>query len=96
MWIDDKVLEKLEKLSSLSIEESKREMIKEQLSEILSYVENLEELETAHLDASFSTLDGGTPFRADEVSSNPQIPADILVHAPNSSDDFFIVPKIIE
>jgi len=96
MLIDDKVLAKLEKLSMLSIQEDKREMIKEQLSEILNYIENLEELDTAHLDSSFSTLEGGTPFREDIVDSNVQVPQDILKHAPDSRDDFFVVPKIIE
>jgi len=94
--IDNTVLEKLEKLSHLHIDESKKDEIIGQLSEIVSYVENLAELDTSELDASFSTLEGGTPMREDIVVSNMTVSHDILSHAPESEDDFFVVPAIIE
>ena len=96
MQIDNTVLEKLEKLSHLHVDESKKEEIIGQLTEILSYVENLSELDTDGLDASFSTLEGGTPMREDVPHNDPEIPKSILSHAPESKDDFFIVPAIIE
>ncbi len=96
MTIDNKVLENLEKLSMLKIDDSKKEELSKQLSEILAFVDNLKELDTTNLDASFSTLAGGTPMREDIPSPNPQISKDILSHAPDMKDDFFIVPKIIE
>jgi aspartyl-tRNA(Asn)/glutamyl-tRNA(Gln) amidotransferase subunit C len=94
--IDNTVLEKLEKLSMLKIEEDKKEELAGQLTEILAYVENLAELNTDELDASFSTLEGGTPLRDDEVNTNIEISKSIFAHAPNAENDFFIVPKIIE
>ncbi len=96
MHIDNTVLAKLEKLSHLHIDENKKDEIIEQLSEIVSFVENLAELDTSSLDASFSTLEGGTPMRGDIVSSDSSISQSILSHAPQSEDDFFIVPAIIE
>lgn len=96
MRIDNTVLTKLEKLSHLHVDETKKEEIIKQLSEIVSYVENLAELDTSALDASFSTLEGGTPMREDVPHNDPSIPKSILAHAPQSSDDFFIVPAIIE
>jgi len=96
MQIDDAVLAKLEKLSHLRIDESKKEEVKEQLSGILSYIENLNELNTDTLSASFSTLDGGTPLRDDTPRQSNDIAKDILKNAPQSADDFFIVPAIIE
>lgn len=96
MQIDDTVLAKLEKLSHLRIDETKKEEVKEQLSHILSYIDNLNELDTDTLDASFSTLDGGTPLRDDTPREENHIAADILKHAPMSADDFFIVPVIID
>jgi len=94
--IDNKLLEKLEKLSMLKIEDEKKEELAGQLTEILAYVENLSELNTENLEASFSTLSGGTPLREDTPHSNPEISQSILAHAPKSEDNFFIVPKIIE
>jgi aspartyl-tRNA(Asn)/glutamyl-tRNA(Gln) amidotransferase subunit C len=67
-----------------------------QLTDILGYVENLNELNTDGLDASFSTLSGGTPLREDTPREANDIAKDILSHAPNAQDDFFIVPAIIE
>ncbi len=96
MHIDLTVLEKLEKLSHLRIAESKREEVIRQLSEIVSYVENLSELDTTHLDASFSTLEGGTPMREDIPVSDTTAAPSILSHAPMSMDGFFVVPAIIE
>lgn len=96
MKIDNTVLSKLEKLSHLYVDESKKDEIIGQLTEIVSYVENLAELDTSSLDASFSTLEGGTPMREDLPQNDPEVPESILRHAPRSEDDFFIVPAIIE
>lgn len=96
MQIDNALLTKLEKLSSLQIEPDKREGIIAQLSEIVSFVENLNELDLDHEEATFTTVEGGTPFREDEPKSQPEIIETILRHAPKSDQGFFIVPKIIE
>lgn len=96
MQIDDATLEKLEKLSHLRIAEEKREEVLSQLTEILAYVENLNELDTEALDSYFSTLEGGTPMREDLPANDPEVPRIILDHAPESRDDFFIVPAIID
>jgi aspartyl-tRNA(Asn)/glutamyl-tRNA(Gln) amidotransferase subunit C len=96
MQIDDAVLAKLEKLSHLRIDEDKKEEVKEQLTGILNYIENLNELDTDMLSASFSTLQGGTPLREDKPREENTIAKSILHHAPKSSEDFFVVPAIIE
>ncbi len=96
MQIDNTVLAKLEKLSHLYVDEENKEEIIGELNEIVSFVENLAELDTDHLDASFSTLEGGTPMREDIPSSDPAISQSILKNAPQSDDGFFVVPAIIE
>jgi aspartyl-tRNA(Asn)/glutamyl-tRNA(Gln) amidotransferase subunit C len=96
MQIDIGVLEKLEKLSALRVDENKKDEIIHQLSSIVEYVENLNELNTDSLDASFSTLSGGTPMREDIAIDKSEIGKKILSHAALSEDDFFIVPAILE
>jgi len=96
MKVDDALLSRLEKLSFLQISDDKREEIKEQLSEIVSFVDNLSGLNTDGVDANFSMDDHPTPLREDSVKPSTQISEDILSHAPKSADNFFIVPKIIE
>ncbi len=96
MQIDNTLLTKLEKLSHLRIDDSKKEEIMGQLSDILGYIDNLNELNTDGLSASFSTLNGGTPLREDTPRESNTISETILSNAPQAQDDFFIVPAIIE
>jgi aspartyl-tRNA(Asn)/glutamyl-tRNA(Gln) amidotransferase subunit C len=96
MQVDDALLSRLEKLSYLKISDDKREEIIAQLSEIVGFVDNLSELNTDGVDATFAMDDRATPLREDTPACDPQIHEEILKHAPKSADDFFIVPKIIE
>ncbi len=96
MQVDDTLLKKLEKLSYLEVDGSKRDEIKEQLSEIVSFVDNLSELDTKGVDDKFSMDDRATYLRKDVASCNTDINDEILKNAPNSDDHFFVVPKIIE
>ncbi len=96
MKFDDTMLQKLEKLSMLKIEEGKREEMVEELEKIVGFVEILGELDTEGLDPSFSTLEGGTPMREDIPHEDPQVREIILKNAPDSKDDYFVVPNIIE
>ena len=94
MQIDDTLLAKLEKLSSLKIGEEKRKEIENQLSEILNFVDILDELDLSDVGAVVSSIDGGTPLRED-VSVSSDVIETILKNAPMSSEHFFVVPKII-
>jgi aspartyl-tRNA(Asn)/glutamyl-tRNA(Gln) amidotransferase subunit C len=96
MKIDETLLQKLEKLSSLQIEKSKREDTIKEIGQIVDFVENLGELDLEHEEASFSTISGGTPFREDIPSTNAKIIKTILENAPKREGGFFVVPKIIE
>ncbi len=96
MNIDEKLLQKLEKLSSLKIEESRREETMKEIAQIVNFVENLNELDLDDKEASFSTISGGTPFREDIPSTDPKIIKTILENAPKTDESFFVVPKIIE
>ncbi|MDR0407681.1 MAG: Asp-tRNA(Asn)/Glu-tRNA(Gln) amidotransferase subunit GatC [Campylobacteraceae bacterium] len=86
----------METLSSLKIEECERENIINQLSEIVNFVENLNELDIGGYEATFTTVEGGTPFREDIQKCDENIIKTIIKYAPNSDNGFFIVPKIIE
>jgi len=96
MQVDDALLSKLEKLSFLKVSDDKRDEIKEQLSEIMSFVDNLGELNTDGVDDKFAMNDEATMLRADTPSCDTSINDEILKNAPQSADHFFIVPKIIE
>ena len=96
MTVDDKLIDKLAKLSSLEIDESKKENLKSELGDIINFVNNLTEIDVSQIDATFTTVEGGTPLREDEAKQDLELSNHIIKHAPKSEDGYFIVPKIIE
>jgi aspartyl-tRNA(Asn)/glutamyl-tRNA(Gln) amidotransferase subunit C len=96
MQIDITLLEKLEKLSYLTIADEKRQEVIGQLSDIVGFVENLSELNTDGVEATFSTVEGGANLREDIPAPQTAVNDAILARAPKNDEHFFIVPKIIE
>lgn len=96
MQIDETLLQRLEKLSYLQIPQEHRKEMISQLSEIVSFVDNLSKLNTEGVDATFAMSDSATHLREDVGHVDRGINDDILAHAPRSEEHFFIVPKIIE
>lgn len=96
MTVDDKLIDKLAKLSSLEIENSRKESLKSELGDIINFVENLNEIDVSSIEATFNTVEGGTPLREDVSKQDLELSKHILNHAPKSEDGYFIVPKIIE
>lgn len=95
MKIDDVLLNKLEKLSALNISADKREDTKKDLSEIVNFVEILNELDLDSFEAAVSTINASTPFREDLAKKSDVIDI-ILANSPKHDEHFFILPKIIE
>ncbi len=94
--IDHKLLTKLQNLSMIEIKEENRERILEDLNRFLAFVDVLEELDLSAYSATYNPIEGSAPLRKDEPIQNSEIAQKILQNAPKSSDNFFIVPKIIE
>lgn len=95
MNIDDKILQKLEKLSALSIPDDKRAEFKEQLSKVVNFVEILNDLDLDSVEATVNIASGSTLFRDDEPVSSDVVNS-VLKFAPKTVDRYFEVPKIIE
>lgn len=96
MTINTAVLDKLAKLSAITLDNAALEENTNHLNEIVNFVENLNTLDLDAIPASFNPLESKLPMRQDIVESKPEIAKNVLEHAPNIEDNFFIVPKIIE
>jgi aspartyl-tRNA(Asn)/glutamyl-tRNA(Gln) amidotransferase subunit C len=94
--INNNTIDKLAKLSSLEIDDSKKESLIQELEEIVGFVENLNDIDVSHVDATFTTVEGGAMLREDIVVSNTTLSDEIIKNSPNNNDGYFIVPKIIE
>jgi len=94
--VDDKLIEKLEKLSSLKLDSSTKERMKNDITQMLEFVENLNDIDVSNIQARFSTINEGTPLREDIQFQDLELSKHILNNAPKSENGYFIVPKIIE
>ena len=96
MTIDNSTIDKLAKLSSLNIEDDKKEALGAELADIVGFVENLNEINVDNVDATFTTITGGQPLRVDTSFKEDGLSEAIMANAPKSEENYFIVPAIIE
>jgi aspartyl-tRNA(Asn)/glutamyl-tRNA(Gln) amidotransferase subunit C len=86
---------KVAELARLEVTEEETEIFTEQLGNILEYIEKLNELDTDNVEPTSHVLDISTPLREDKVVKWLSI-EEVLQNAPESEDDFFVVPQVIE
>lgn len=83
------------KLARLAVTPDEVKLFAEQLSDILTYVEKLNQLDTSHIEPTSHVLPLSNVFREDEVRASLPIEK-ALFAAPEREGPFFRVPKIIE
>ncbi len=87
-------IEYVAKLARLTLTESERERFTKDLSDILAYVEKLNQIDTELTPPTSHVLSVQNVFRDDEVL--PSLPKDVvLANAPQKKGGLFKVPKII-
>ena len=85
---------KIASLARLKIPDEEIETYQGHLSEILTYVEKLNELDTENVPPTYAVHHAGNVFRED--TNRPSLSQeDALKNAPSQSHGFFSVPKII-
>ena len=95
MAITRQEVEHVAKLARLEITDAEKEAFSQQLSAILSYVEQLNTVDTAGVEPTATVVEQTNVFRDDSL--RPSLSVDkALSNAPESQDGYFIVPKIIE
>jgi aspartyl-tRNA(Asn)/glutamyl-tRNA(Gln) amidotransferase subunit C len=83
------------RLARIELTETEQGQLENDLSNILGYVEKLNELDTAAVEPTLQVGNPGPPWREDRVTSTPDHEA-MLANAPAREGRFFKVPKIIE
>ncbi len=88
-------VEHVARLARLALSEEEKRLFSQQLSSILTYIEKLKELETTQVEPTTHVVPLQNVFREDEVK--PSLPREAaLRNAPERTEGFFRVPKIIE
>jgi aspartyl-tRNA(Asn)/glutamyl-tRNA(Gln) amidotransferase subunit C len=95
MKISKQEVEHVAKLARLELSEQEQEKLTDQLSNILTYVEKLNELDTRGVEPTSHVLDIKNVMREDRGA--PSLPqARALANAPEQAAGHYKVPKIIE
>lgn len=95
MKIDSKLVDRIAGLARLSLSDYEKESLLADLNNILSYVEKLNRLDISEVEPTSHVLELANVTREDEP--RPSMPVDdALSNAPDRSDNFYRVPRIIE
>jgi len=95
MKITKQEVEYVARLARLELSEQEKETLTDQLSNILTYVEQLNELDTKGVEPTSHVLDINNVMREDEPEAS--LPQDrALANGPDKSSGHYKVPKIIE
>jgi aspartyl-tRNA(Asn)/glutamyl-tRNA(Gln) amidotransferase subunit C len=95
MKISKQEVEHVAMLARLELSEQEKEKLTDQLSNILTYVEKLNELDTAGVEPTAHVLDIDNVMRED-VAGESLTQEKALANAPEKSAGHYRVPKIIE
>ena len=95
MSITKDTVKKISKLSRIASNEKFEDNMIKDLNAILKFVEQLNEVTIDNVEPLNSTVDQELIKRDDTVSLINE-KKDILSNSPEDSDDFYVVPKVIE
>ncbi len=95
MSVDKDTVKKIARLARLRVPEDKQDQIAGELNAILSWIEELNEVDTSTTEPLSSVTGHSLPMRADKVTDG-HMPEQVLANAPETASGFFVVPKVVE
>lgn len=95
MAIDAATVRKVARLARIAEPEEKLEGLAKELSGILDWIEQLNEVDTDGVAPMTTAVHATLPMRDDVVTDGGD-PDRVLANAPKTADHFFVVPKVVE
>lgn len=95
MSVDEKMVRRIATLARIGVDDAQLPALAKELSAILDFVEQLNELDTQGVRPLTSAVDNVMTGRQDAVNDGGY-PQDVLANAPERDDDYFAVPKVVE
>ncbi len=94
MSVTRKDVEYIAELARLKFNDQELDSFTEDLNEVLTYIDKLNELNTDNIEPLSHPVEGNNAFREDIV--RPSVSTeDALKNAPDRDESFFKVPKVI-
>ena len=93
--INKEDVKKISRWSRIEVAEDRLEAVAAQLSSIIGWVENLQEVDTKNVDFLSNVHGISLPLFEDEITDGEKA-EEILKNAPDAKYNYFTVPKMIE
>jgi aspartyl-tRNA(Asn)/glutamyl-tRNA(Gln) amidotransferase subunit C len=93
--MDLQTVKKVATLARLEMEESELEAVRVKLGNIMKFVEQLGEVDTDNIEPLANVVDIKLRLREDVVNDGAQ-QEKVLANAPEATEGFFVVSKIVE
>ncbi|MFB2563443.1 MULTISPECIES: Asp-tRNA(Asn)/Glu-tRNA(Gln) amidotransferase subunit GatC [Rhizobium] len=95
MSVDLATVKRVAHLARIAVNEDEAQRMMGELNGILGFVEQLSEVNVDGVEAMTSVTPMAMKKRSDEVTDGNKA-ADIVANAPNTDQNFFLVPKVVE
>ena len=95
MAVDEATVRRIARLARIRITDEEAQSLKSELSGILDWVEQLEEVDTEGVEPMTRVVPIELKQRVDEVTDGERADA-VVANAPAREDYFFVVPKVVE
>jgi aspartyl-tRNA(Asn)/glutamyl-tRNA(Gln) amidotransferase subunit C len=95
MSVDLATVKRVAHLARIHVTDEEAEALRGELSAILGFVEQLNEVDVSGVEPMTSVLPMAMKKRADRVTDGG-IAADIVASAPAVEGNYFVVPKVVE
>ena len=95
MAVDIETVVRVARLARLKVPEGDLETLAGELSNIIGWIEQLDEVDTDGVEPMASVADMKLRWRADEVIDGG-IPDKVTSNAPDQQNGMFSVPKVVE
>jgi aspartyl-tRNA(Asn)/glutamyl-tRNA(Gln) amidotransferase subunit C len=95
MALDKATVAHIAALARIRLSEAELDPLADELSHILTWMEQLNEVDTSGVAPMASVMAAGLPMREDEVTDGGSR-EETLANAPRTAHGFFVVPKVIE
>ena len=94
MKITKELLRKIAHLARIEIDPTKEEALMQDMEQIISWVEKLEELDTENVEPLMHMSFEENTYREDKIRADIN-KEEALKNAPDRIDNFFAVPKVL-
>jgi aspartyl-tRNA(Asn)/glutamyl-tRNA(Gln) amidotransferase subunit C len=95
MSLDEATVARIARLARIAVPEAELRPLAGELSHILEWIEQLNEVDTQDVPPMTSVVAMRLAWREDQVTDGGR-PEDILNNAPERQGDYFVVPKVVE